>query len=201
MTNLLVPVILAGVQGTGLWSMSHAGRPKQFPPTTAPTSLFQRTVERVTDCNIYAPSIVVTNSDYRFIVAEQTLESGIPLTAIPLEPDARNTAEAIAAAAVYAPRDFGPEAILHILPSDHEVLVDACYWSAVHLAAEAVAAGQSATFGVELTHPVAAFGYVKTQSVIGGGACRFERLVEKQISSALAISWPKGGTSGTPECS
>src|SRR5690606_23638555 len=97
MAKSIVPVILAGGQGTRLWPMSRTARPKQFLLLTGPTSLFQKTLERVTDDTVYAPAIVITNADYRFIVAEQAAELGASLAGILLEPVARNTAMAIAA--------------------------------------------------------------------------------------------------------
>src|SRR3979409_2563240 len=100
MAELIVPVILAGGQGTRLWPMSRSSRPKQFLPLTGPTSLFQQTLQRVADKTRYAPPVIITNSDYRFLVAEQAAELGVALAGMLLEPVARNTAAAIAAAAV-----------------------------------------------------------------------------------------------------
>ena len=115
MTKLIVPVVLAGGQGTRLWPMSRAARPKQFLPLTDATSLFQATLQRVSDPAVYTGAIVVTNAEYRFLVAEQALEIGYGIAATLLEPVARNTAVAIAAAAAYAVSTFGPDAILLVL--------------------------------------------------------------------------------------
>jgi len=179
MTALIVPVILAGGQGTRLWPMSRSARPKQFLTLVGPTSLFQQTLIRVSDGARYTAPLVLTNSDYRFLVAEQAQELGIPLSGVLLEPVARNTAAAIAAAAVYAAEAFGPQAILHVLPSDHAVIADEGYWAATDEAAAAAAAGKLVTFGIQPTSPETGYGYIEGGAPISGGVREVARFVEK----------------------
>jgi len=90
--DLILPVILAGGKGSRLWPMSRTARPKQFLSLTGDISLFQQTLLRLQDSAIYMAPLVITNSEYRFIVAEQALECDVELGAIVLEPVARNTA-------------------------------------------------------------------------------------------------------------
>src|SRR5689334_14969853 len=106
MAAQLIPVILAGGQGTRLWPMSRAARPKQFLSLLGGRSLFEQTLERVADTKRYAAPIIVTNAEYRFLVGEQCEALGIKPAGILLEPAARNTTAAIAAAAHYAIKEF-----------------------------------------------------------------------------------------------
>lgn len=159
--------------------MSRAARPKQFLPLTGSTSLFQMTLQRVENTARYTAPLVVTNSEYRFIVAEQAAELCVPLAGIMLEPIARNTAVAIAAAAVQAQALFGHDAILHVLPSDHNVETSEGYWLALDHAIEAAQTGQLVTFGIQPLSPETGFGYIKSESRVGEGASAVQSFVEK----------------------
>src|SRR5262249_60414086 len=95
----IVPVIMAGGKGTRLWPLSRSAAPKQFIQFIGDSTLFQSTLTRVADQDLYEAPIVVTNEDFRFLVAEQARGLGMELAPILLEPMARNTAAAVAAAA------------------------------------------------------------------------------------------------------
>lgn len=195
MSRRVVPVVLAGGQGTRLWPLSRAARPKQFLTLTGPRSLFQQTLHRVADAAVCEPPIVVTNAEYRFIVAEQAAEAGVPLGGILLEPAARNTAIAIAAAAIYATRQNGEDAILFVLPSDHAVDVDAGYHQAVERARDAAAAGHLVTFGITPTHPETGYGYIKSGTFVADGVYKVERFTEKPDHSRAEQMLSEGGYS------
>jgi len=177
--NLIVPVILAGGQGTRLWPMSRAARPKQFLPLTGPTSLYQQTLLRVADPARYHPAVIVTNAEYRFLVAEQAQEAGVPTSAVLLEPMARNTAAAIAAAALHVQQAFGDDAVIHVLASDHAVDADDNYWWSVATAAAAARAGRLVTFGITPSAPETGYGYIEAGAELGNGVRAVARFVEK----------------------
>jgi mannose-1-phosphate guanylyltransferase len=177
--DVIVPVILAGGQGTRLWPLSRSARPKQFLPLTGAESLFQETLRRVSDKTLYAPAVILTNADYRFLVAEQALEVGALLAGVLLEPVARNTAAAIAVAAIFARNQFGENAVLHILASDHAIDADAGYWNAVRTAADAARKGWLVTFGIAPTAPETGYGYIEAGDAIDGPVATVKRFTEK----------------------
>ncbi len=179
MPGAIVPVVLAGGQGTRLWPMSRSARPKQFLPLLEERSLFQQTLLRVADRTRYAPPVVITNTDYRFLVAEQAQEVGIETMAVLLEPVVRNTAAAIAAAAVFVAEHIGGDALIHVLASDHAVSVDDNYRWSVEAAAAAAKAGQLVTFGITPTTPETGYGYIEAGEQRGDGVRAVARFVEK----------------------
>jgi len=176
--NLIVPIVLAGGKGTRLWPMSRSSRPKQFLPLTGDLSLFQQTLLRVGDKGIYSAPIVITNEDYRFLVAEQALESGVELAAILLEPCVRNTAPAIAAACV-AVENEGKNQLVHILPSDHDIEVNEAYLCAIKSARITAKNSRLVIFGITPNEPATGFGYIEAADEEQNGASHVKRFVEK----------------------
>jgi len=192
MTAKIVPVILAGGQGTRLWPMSRAARPKQFIEMVGSKSLFQQTLERVAASDLYAAPIILTNADYRFVVAEQAQDIRVDPAAILLEPMARNTAVAIASAAYFALRQ-DEDAVLHIVASDHTITADDSYYNAVSAAASAAREGWLVTFGIVPTRPETGYGYIEIGDNISHGASTVGRFVEKPDLEKAQAFLAKGG--------
>jgi len=172
----VVPVLLSGGSGTRLWPLSRGGYPKQFLPLTGEKSLLQETWLRVAALPGAAAPIAVCNESHRFMVAEQLREVDAQPAAVVLEPVARNTAPAIAAAALVA-SEGGADPILLVLPSDHLVADSAGFRNAVAAALPAAAAGKLVTFGIVPSGPETGFGYIKAGA--GEGVRPVERFVEK----------------------
>ncbi|WP_249054566.1 mannose-1-phosphate guanylyltransferase/mannose-6-phosphate isomerase [Xanthomonas nasturtii] len=171
----VLPIILSGGSGTRLWPLSRESYPKQFLPLVGDKSMLQATWLRAAPVAAHAP-IVVANEEHRFIAAEQLQQLGVKPSAILLEPKGRNTAPAIAVAALEATRD-GADPLLLVLPSDHVIGDEAAFQAAVTVAAEAAAQGKLVTFGIKPTAPETGYGYIKAGA--GTGASAVERFVEK----------------------
>jgi len=171
----ILPVILSGGSGTRLWPLSREAYPKQFLQLASEHSMLQSTWLRVADIATQAP-IVVANEAHRFVAAEQLQQVGTTPSAILLEPVGRNTAPAIAAAALEACRD-GADPLLLVLPSDHLIRDVAHFHSAIMEAANIAEQGKLVTFGIQPTAPETGYGYIK--AVAGDGARGIERFVEK----------------------
>jgi mannose-1-phosphate guanylyltransferase/mannose-6-phosphate isomerase len=179
----LIPVVLSGGSGTRLWPLSREAQPKQFLPLLSTTSLFQQTLLRVRHLGglrVQAP-IVVCNAGHRELVVEQAAAVAAEIGALVLEPGGRNTAAAIAAAALLAreagsPHDANP--LLLVLPADHVVADTTAFAAAVEAAAAAAAAGRLVTFGVVPDRPETGFGYIQRGEAHGAWAA-IRRFVEK----------------------
>ncbi|HFT6994463.1 TPA: mannose-1-phosphate guanylyltransferase/mannose-6-phosphate isomerase [Stenotrophomonas maltophilia] len=171
----IVPVILSGGSGTRLWPLSREAYPKQFLPLVGEDTMLQATWKRVADIAGKAP-IVVANQEHRFMAAEQLRECNVRPQALILEPIGRNTAPAIAIAALQVQAE-NDDALLLVLPSDHVVRNEKAFHAAVAQAASAADAGKLVTFGIVPTAPETGYGYIKAGP--GEGARAVERFVEK----------------------
>ncbi len=171
----MIPVILSGGSGTRLWPLSREAYPKQFLPLAGTDTMLQATWKRVEALASAAP-LVVSNEDHRFMVAEQLRQAGCTPAAIVLEPVGRNTAPAIAVAALQAMRD-GADPLLLVLPSDHVIGDEAGFRVAVSRATAAAEAGQLVTFGIVPTGPETGYGYIRAAA--GEGVRPVQQFVEK----------------------
>lgn len=161
------PVILCGGSGTRLWPMSRSGHPKQYLRLTGDDSLAQQTALRLQHLPGAAAPIVVTNNEQRFLIAEQLRQVGVTPASIVLEPLGRNTAPAIAVAALLAMR-AAPDALLLVLPSDHAIAHDAAFAAAVQHALPVAADDYLVTFGIAPTQPHTGYGYIRRGSPLAG---------------------------------
>ncbi len=174
----LIPVVMCGGAGTRLWPVSRESMPKQFVPLVDERSTFQQVLGRIADVELFERPIIITNSDFRFIVAEQLRECDIEADIV-LEPMRRDSAMAVAVAAALA-RERDPEASVLILAADHVVRNVEAFKGACREAAIAAADGLIVTFGINPTFPATHYGYIRPgPRVNGGAALAVEAFVEK----------------------
>ena len=185
----LQPVLLSGGSGTRLWPLSREAYPKQFLALAGDDTMLQATWRRVADLADAAP-IVVAGEEHRFLVAEQLRQVGAPTPAILLEPMGRNTAPAIAAAAMQALRG-GDDPLLLVLPSDHVVGDADAFRAAVRKAMPAAERGALVTFGIVPDAPETGFGYIQAEQ--GDGVQRVLRFVEKPDAATAQSYLDAGG--------
>lgn len=180
---MIVPVILAGGAGTRLWPLSRQLHPKQVLPITGQATMIQETLGRLEGLDGLAPPIVICNESHRFMIAEQLREKGIQPGAIVLEPVGKNTAPAIAVAALQASRQ-DKDPILLVLPADHHIGRPDRFRRGVAAGQTLAEAGRLVTFGIVPTSPETGYGYIKqgaplTSLSSAGRACAIEAFVEK----------------------
>ena len=177
----ITPVLLCGGVGSRLWPVSRQGRPKQYLNLIGETSMLQQTLTRIESVAQTSP-IVVCNEEHRFLVAEQVRLLGITSPTIILEPEGKNTAPAIALAALAASAS-DPEVNLLVLPADHYVGKPSALIDAIEKAASASSQGKLVTFGLVPSRPETGYGYIKQGEALATDVSAFEQFVEKPDQS------------------
>jgi mannose-1-phosphate guanylyltransferase/mannose-6-phosphate isomerase len=173
----ITPVLLCGGVGSRLWPVSRQGRPKQYLNLIGDTSMLQQTLTRIGAIAQTAP-IIVCNEEHRFLVAEQVRQLGLTSPTIILEPEGKNTAPAIALAAIAASAS-DPEVNLLVLPADHYVGKPAALIDAIEKAASASSQGKLVTFGLVPSRAETGYGYIKRGEALATDVSVLEQFVEK----------------------
>ncbi len=175
---MILPVILSGGSGTRLWPYSRSLYPKQFLPLVSEETMLQSTITRLLAFEnketLIGSPLVICNEEHRFMVAEQLRALDIKPQDIILEPFGRNTAPAIALAAL-----AHPDALLMVLPADHVIQDIDAFEKAVRTAEIEAQDDQLVTFGIVPTNPETGYGYVKTGALRSSGAAEVQEFVEK----------------------
>lgn len=178
--HTVYPMILCGGTGTRLWPASRESMPKQFARLVdAERSTFQATLARVSNGAVFAKPTLIASAEARFIVAEQCSQLGISADIL-LEPQGRDSAAAVAVAALHAAA-IDPKAVVLIMAADHVVPDTHAFVDAVQAAAVGARAGYTMTLGIEPTRPASDYGYIRRGAPIAEvpGAARVEKFVEK----------------------
>ncbi len=178
MDNVVVPVIMAGGSGSRLWPLSRQLNPKQFLSLgKSEFSMLQNSINRLNGINS-SPPIVICNEDHRFIAAEQLRQLGFEKTTILLEPVSRNTAPAIALAALHTLKNY-KDATLLVLAADHHIENVDLFHHAIQEALHLAANGLLVTFGIKPTHPETGYGYIAKGTQISDSGFSVKEFVEK----------------------
>lgn len=172
----MIPVILSGGSGTRLWPLSRGQYPKQFLPLVSSYSMLQETVRRLSGVPDLKAPIAVCNEDHRFMMAEQLWEIGIKPAAIILEPVGKNTAPAVAMAALSAASE---DDVLLVLPADHVISNLPAFHAAIAQAGRLAEQGFLVTFGIVPNQPETGYGYIKRDTEQLGDAFKVASFVEK----------------------
>lgn len=184
----IVPVILSGGSGTRLWPMSTPDRPKQFLPLTHAQTMFQLTAQRTGDAARFSAPIIVANARHAGLIEDQLAEIGIAPEALILEPCARNTAPAIALAALEA-----GDAPMLVMPSDHVIADEAAFMHAIDAALPLLDKGWLVTFGISPTGPETGYGYIEAGDALEPGTHRVSRFIEKPDRTRAEAMLDAGG--------
>lgn len=189
--DMIQPVILCGGEGSRLWPLSRKMHPKQFIALYGSHSLLQETVLRHVGMDIAAP-LFVCNEEHRFMVAEQIRALNVRHGGILLEPVARNTAPAIALAALYA-RNADHDPLLLVLPADHVIKDVAAYQQAIAQVGEEARQGSILTFGIVPTRVETGYGYIRMGQGGGNQVYPVAAFVEKPVAAVAREYLADGG--------
>lgn len=171
----IVPVILSGGAGTRLWPLSRPGNPKQLHSLGGDVTMLQATALRVADAELFDPPIVVGSAGLADAVEAQLASCGVAPGRLIFEPEGRNTATAVALAAL----DAGDDAVLLVMPSDHLIADGDAFVAAVKRGLPAAQDGWLVTFGIHPETPETGYGYIRRAEALAPGLFRAERFVEK----------------------
>jgi len=174
----IVPVILSGGSGTRLWPLSRKEYPKQYLPLAGDNTMLQETILRLSGLDNLADPIIICNADHRFLVAEQCQQIDIKNPVILLEPVGRNTAPAIAAAALQSINSLD-DAVLLVLSADHVIQDVDAFHQAINIASQQAQEGKLATFGIVPTDANTGYGYIRASKDDSDDAHKVEEFVEK----------------------
>lgn len=175
------PIILCGGSGARLWPLSRSQFPKQFIPLVNETSMLQDTLTRLPTGN--TPPVFICNEDHRFLVAQQIKEVNCNDATILLEPQGRNTAPAVALAAINAVSE-SQETLMLVLAADHVIKDAKKFHEAINIAASAAQQGKLVTFGIVPTYAETGYGYIKKGCELQGGTHKVAQFVEKPNKEA-----------------
>ena len=178
MSRRITPVILSGGSGTRLWPLSRRARPKQMLRLMGEETLLQTTAQRCPAGDLFAAPVIVGSAAHAEAIDRQLGDVGCQPQLLILEPAARNTAPAIALAALAA-LEKDEDAILLVMPSDHVITNATAFRTAVATALPAADEGWLVTFGIRPSTPETGYGYIRMGSGIGGDVHEVERFVEK----------------------
>lgn len=193
--NAITPVILSGGSGTRLWPLSQPHRPKQLLPLTDIETMLQLTARRTHGHPSFRAPIIVGNAAHADAIEAQLAAVGVADPVMVLEPLARNTAPAIALAALVA----GPDAVLLVMPSDHVILDTPSFHNAIETALPLVRQGWLVTFGITPDSPDTGYGYLRVGEAVGDGVHKVAQFIEKpdldratQMLAAGGHAWNAG---------
>lgn len=187
----ITPVILCGGNGSRLWPQSRSAYPKQFLPLINDHSMLQNTIERLENLSGVCSPLIIANESHRFLVAEQVRQTGLKASGILLEPVGRNTAPALALAALEATQS-GKDPVLLVLAADHNIRDVPAFHQAIDSAMSSAISGKLVTFGIEPSHPETGYGYIKAASS-EASAQDVEKFVEKPDLKTAESYLAEGG--------